>query len=163
MAAAETDIREALLLYLKGAAEAVKSGLATEKRFRLLRGMNRSQRLDVMGADLYYLEVFPASIDFADADPSRFARDRAYEYTVALHHRYTDADTYAASSQATWDPIAQAVVEALADGTFLPPSAATHTDRIDIDVTTLALDIQPLDEAFQDVVHTLACTLTCTA
>lgn len=163
MSAAEADIREGLAAYLRDAAEAVKGGLTTERRYRQLRGINRRQRLDIMGPDLYYLEVLPTEIGLDDVDPSRFARDRVYTYNVALHHRYEDADTYAAASQSTWDPIAQAVIEAVAERSFIPPEGG-YTERLDLTLDPGAtLDIQPLDERYQDIVHTLSMTLTCTA
>lgn len=163
-APAEADIREALAAYIGDAAEAIKGGLAAERRYRQLRGINRRERLDIMGTDLYYLEVLPTEISLDDVDPSRFARDRVYSYNVALHHRYEDADTYAAASQSTWDPIAQAVIEAVAERSFIP-TAGAFSERVDLELDAggATLDIQPLDERYQDIVHTLSMTLTCTA
>lgn len=161
-AAAEADIREGLAAYLRDAADAVKAGLAVERRYRELRGINRGERLAIMGDDLYYLEVLPTDLAFDDVDPSRFARDRVYTYSVALHHEYEDADTYAAASQSTWDPIAQAVLEAVAERSFIPTEGG-FSERIDLELDGAAtLDIQPLDERYQDIVHTLAMTLICT-
>lgn len=164
MTAKEADIREALAAYLTQAAEAEEVGLTTERRFRMLRGINRSERLAIMGDDLYYLEVLPTGMQLADQAPDRSYRDRIYTYNAALHHRYQDADTYAAASQSTWDPIQQAVVEAVAEGSFLP-TAGNFAERVDLEMEGEGgtLDIQPLDQSYQDVVHTLAMTLTCSA
>lgn len=156
--AAEHDIRESLLAYLAGEVETVKSGVKTERRFRQIRGLSRGQRLDLMGQDLYYLEVLPTDIALADPAPSDVRRQREYSYTATLFHRYEDADTYAGSSQSTWDPIAQAMVEALAAGSYVDPSQS----RRYLETASASLDIQPLDESFQDVVHSLTASITIT-
>ena len=155
--ATEEDIREGLLSYLAAEVQAVQAGVQTERRFRQIRGLSRSQRLDLMGQDLYYLEVLPTGIALTDPAPDDSLRQREYSYTATLFFRYEDADTYAASSQATWDPIAQAMIEALAEGSY-----TDNAGRRYVETTDLTLDIQPLDEAFQDVVHSLTATITVT-
>jgi hypothetical protein len=167
MPASEADIREALALYLEDAVTAEKTGVAVERRFRQLRRIDRGRRKAIMGADLYYLEVLPAGggASFGDRAPDQTWRTRQYPYQVTLYHRFSDADTYGASSQATWDPIVQAFVAALGAGSFLPPSGytGTYTGRIDIpDPPSIVLDILPLDEGYDDTAHVAQATFTLT-
>ena len=153
----EADIRDGLLAYLAAEVEQVKPEVRTERRFRQIRGLSRSQRLDLMGQDLYYLEVLPTGIALSDPAPDDRLRQRQYSYTATLFHRYYDADDYEASSQSAWDPIAQAMIEALAQGSYTDAAGRRY-----LETTQLALDIQPLDEAFQDMVHSLTAEATVT-
>ena len=161
MPAAEADIREALTLYLADELETVKPGLRTERRFRALRRMTRDRRIDVMGPDLYYLEVIPAGdMGLGDRGPAQAFRTREYPYVVTLYHAFEDADAYGSASQSTWDRIAQAMIEAVAQGTFLPPDAAAYTGRVDIIGTpSLTLDVVPMGSNARDACHVIRATL----
>jgi len=112
-----SDIREALASYLEEELNATPYfGVHVETRFRTFRDTSRGRRQEVMGDDLYYLEVLPApdGTTYTDRDIGHTYHLLQHTVSATLFYKHTDADSFQASSQPAWNCISDAMMRAIA-------------------------------------------------
>jgi len=116
--------QQVVLAILTAALEGIKPGLKTADRYRRVTEVEPGtpERRRVMNEDgagtdthaTYYLEVLAirggaptSSTGIDDRGEAGTPYEVAHTLTVTLWLAYADADTYAASSQATWDTLTE--------------------------------------------------------
>lgn len=105
-----TDKRDVLVSLMETVLQGFDANYVVVDRLRIatLIGANRNSRIEVMGENYTYCEVMyrsPLGEGIESAGNTR--NRRRHGFSVRVWYKYEDNDTYANSSQATWDNIVE--------------------------------------------------------